>query len=387
MALTINPLISSLKGSSTLKITALTKKLKKEGKDIVNFAAGEPDFDTPAFVKDEAKRAIDEGFTKYTPSSGMLELREAIARKLNEENKIACQAQNIIVTCGAKYAIYAAILTVAGKGDQVIIASPYWVSYPEMVRLSGAKIKVIATNSRNSFKIQPKDLQKALTSKTKLLILNYPNNPTGMTYTEEELTQLFEVIRDKGVYILSDEIYEKLIYDGRTHTSFATISGAAKNTLTVNGFSKSFSMTGWRIGYLAADEKIINEASKIIDHTTSCVSSISQRAALVALKNTSWQDTLRAEFEKRRNFLWNGLTDCKKLVPFKSEGTFYMFCDIRKTGLSSEEFASRLLEKKCVSVIPADSFDAEGYVRLSFATALEDIEKGLMRIKQFLNEL
>lgn len=374
-------------GSSTLKITALAKKLKSEGRDVVNLAAGEPDFDTPQFIKDAAKKAIDDGFTKYTPSSGTLVLREAIARKLELENKIPCTSNNIIVTTGAKYAIFAAIFTLIGKNDEVIIPCPYWVSYPEMVKLSGGKIKYLRTLAKNNFKIKASDLERAITAKTKLLILNYPANPTGITYDFNELQSIYEIAKKKKIFVLSDEIYEKLIYDGRAHHSFAAFKEADSFTLTVNGFSKSFSMTGWRIGYLVAAQEIIIQASKLIDHTTSCVSSISQAAACAAFKNSGWQAQMRADFEEKRNLLWEGLRECPKISAQQSSGTFYMFCDITKTGLTSTQFASQLLEKYQVCVIPADSFGAEGYVRLSFAASVEEIKKGIQRIKKFLSEL
>lgn len=383
----ITPRVSSLSESTTLKITSLTKKLKKEGKDVVNFAAGEPDFDTPIFIKEEAKKAIDLGITKYTPSSGILELKEAIANKLRQDNKIPCESKNIIVTTGAKYAIFAAIFALSDSGDEVLLPSPYWVSYPEIVKLAGASLKSIPTVKENNFKLQPRDLKKAITSKTKLLILNYPNNPTGITYSVEELKEIYEVIMEKKIMVLSDEIYEMLLYDGKIHKSFASFPNAHDFTVTINGFSKSFSMTGWRLGYLEAPDAIANGISKIIDHTTSCASSISQMAALAAFKNNNWSKQMNKEFEKRRDLLWQGLSTCDKLEPIKSEGTFYMLCDIRKAGLSSLEFSSQLLEKQLVSTIPADAFDAEGFIRLSFATSTQDIIKGIERIKLFLKEL
>ncbi|MDP2922863.1 MAG: pyridoxal phosphate-dependent aminotransferase [Candidatus Omnitrophota bacterium] len=383
----ITPRVSSLSESTTLKITSLTKKLKKEGKDVVDFAAGEPDFDTPIFIKEEAKKAIDLGITKYTPSSGILELKEAIANKLRQDNKIPCESKNIIVTTGAKYAIFAAIFALSDSGDEVLLPSPYWVSYPEIVKLAGASLKSIPTVKKNNFKLQPRDLKKAITSKTKLLILNYPNNPTGITYSVEELKEIYEVIMEKKIMVLSDEIYEMLLYDGKIHKSFASFPNAHDFTVTINGFSKSFSMTGWRLGYLEAPDAIANGISKIIDHTTSCASSISQMAALAAFKNNNWSKQMNKEFEKRRDLLWQGLSTCDKLEPIKSEGTFYMLCDIRKAGLSSLEFSSQLLEKQLVSTIPADAFDAEGFIRLSFATSTQDIIKGIERIKLFLKEL
>jgi aspartate aminotransferase len=383
----MNSRIVSLNQSSTLKITALTKQLRKEGKDVVNFAAGEPDFDTPSFIKEAAKNAIDQGFTKYTPSRGTVELREKIASKLKNENNINAGANNIIVTTGAKYAIYAAIFSLINEGDEVIIPSPYWVSYPEMVKLAGGVAKFLPIDKENNFKLKPQDLENAITEKTKILILNYPSNPTGVTYSKDELAKIYEIVKDKGIYVISDEIYEKLLYDGRKHFSFASFPGADDFTFTVNGFSKTYSMTGWRIGYLVGPDKLIGEISKMIDHTTSCVCSISQRGASAALDNSEWQETIKEEFQKRRDILWSGLSKTGKVIPLKSEGTFYMFCDISKTGLSSFDFSSRLLEKYLVSCIPASAFGAEGFLRLSFATSSESIEKGIDRISNFVKEI
>ena len=384
----INPQVSALNGSSTLKLTALTKKLKKEGKDVVNFTAGEPDFDTPDFIKKAAKAAIDEGFTKYTPSAGVLELREAIVGKFKEDNGLAYSPNDIIVTSGAKYAIYIAMLTALDQGSEVILPVPYWVSYPEIVRLCRGQVKFLPAREEDGFKINIKELEKAVTSKTRMLVMNYPANPTGVTYTREELLPIAQLAVKKNFYVLSDEIYEKLLYDGLNHVSFASLADAHKITLTVNGFSKSSAMTGWRLGYLAGPAEFIAQASKVADHTTSCACSISQKAGLAALTDKSWQEAMCKEFEKRRNLLFEGLSACgKKLVPLKPQGAFYMFCDIRKAGLKSDQFCAQLLEKRLVSCIPADSFGAEGYIRLSFATSIADIEKGVARIKSFLGEL
>lgn len=383
----INPRASSLNDSTTLKITALTKRLRQEGKDIVNFAAGEPDFDTPDFIKEAAIKAIRDGFTKYTPSSGILELREAIARKLKEENQLDVGPEDIIVTAGAKYAIFAALFALVSEGEEVIIPSPYWVSYPEMVKLTGGTIRFLETREDNNFKIEVSDLKKVISKNTRVLVLNYPNNPTGVTYTYEELKQIYDIIKDKkNITVISDEIYEALTYDGKKHVSFGAFNGAGDCTVTINGFSKTFSMTGWRMGYLVASRQIINTVSKIIDHTTSCPSSVSQKAAQAALSDRSWQIKAKNEFEKRRDLLWGELSQCRKLKPVKPEGTFYMFCDIAKTGLSSFEFSTKLLEEQLVSCIPADAFGKEGFIRLSFATSMERISKGIDRIKAFIKE-
>ncbi len=383
----INPRVSSLNKSATLKITALTKKLIREGKDVVNFAAGEPDFDTPDFIKKGAIEAINAGYTKYTPSAGLPNLREKIAAKLQKDNNLNLEPGNIIVTTGAKYALFVALFGLLKEDDEAIIPSPYWVSYPEMVKLSGATAKFLSTDIAENFKINPKELEKAITSKTKVLILNYPSNPTGVTYSKEELEDIYNVLKGKDIFVISDEIYEKLIYDGRKHISFASIGDAGDFTITVNGFSKAFSMTGWRIGYLAGPDNIITELSKIIDHTTSCTSSITQWAAVTALDDSKWQDSIRDEFAKRRDVLYKGLNSQAKLEPVKSEGTFYMFCDIRKTGLNSLDFSTKLLNEQLVSCIPAHAFGLDGFIRFSFSTALEQINKGIERIDKFLKNL
>ncbi|MBN3040211.1 MAG: pyridoxal phosphate-dependent aminotransferase [Candidatus Omnitrophica bacterium] len=382
----LNPRVLSLSKSATLKITALTKKLIREGKDVVNFAAGEPDFDTPDFIKQEAIKAINHGFTKYTPSAGVPALREAIAQKLNLENKIPLKPEGVIVTSGAKYAVYVALSTLLEDNQEVIIPSPYWVSYPEMVKLAGAKASYLAADEKDNFKINPLHLEKAINHKTKILILNYPSNPTGITYTYEDLKAISAIVKKRRIYVISDEIYEALLYDGLKHYSFAALPDMFERTITINGFSKAFSMTGWRLGYLAGPEEIINQASKMIDHTTSCACAISQKAAVAAFKYSDWVEESRRIFQKRRDLLFNGLSACPKITPFKSQGTFYMFCDIRKTGLNSFDFASKLLENHLVSCVPADAFGIDGFIRLSFSTSEEQITKGIERIKNFFQE-
>ncbi len=383
----INPSVAELKKSATLKITALTKKLVAEGKDVVNFAAGEPDFDTPDFIKEAGKAAIDAGFTKYTPSAGLPDLRKAIASKLQSENNISLEGKNVIVTAGAKYALYVALFTLLKPGDEVIIPSPYWVSYPQMAKLCQAKPVFCETDEKDGFKLSGKKLQECITSKSKVLILNYPSNPTGATYDRKELEEICRVVKDNNLYVVSDEIYETLLYDGRQHTSFAALGGAFNNTITVNGFSKTFSMTGWRLGYLAGPDEIIGETSKIIDHTTSCACAVSQKAAIAALGDNKWQGQVKDIFAARRDRLWKGLDPLEKITPFKSQGTFYMFSDIRKTNLNSFDFSQRLLSEKLVSCIPADAFGKDGFIRLSFSTSDEQIDKGIERIKDFLSSL
>ncbi|MCF7873276.1 MAG: pyridoxal phosphate-dependent aminotransferase [Candidatus Omnitrophica bacterium] len=385
--MSINPQVLSLTKSATLKITALTKQIKKQGKDVVNFAAGEPDFDTPDFIKTAAKEAIDQGFTKYTPSSGDNRLKEAIANKLKVNNGICLDKENVIVTSGAKYALFIALLSLLSVDDQVLIPSPYWVSYPEMAKLTLGKAKFIDLAEENNFKLTPELLNNSITKKTKVLIFNYPSNPTGVTYSKKELIDISKVIKDANIYVVSDEIYETLVYDKKSHISFASLDSMQDKTLTVGGFSKSFAMTGWRVGYLAANKDLVKEISKIVGHTTSCPCSISQAAALAALGDNKWQSQVGLKFEARRDLLYQGLSNTPKVKPFKSEGTFYMFCDIRETGLSSFEFCSRLLEEELVSCIPASSFGKEGFIRISFSTSLKQIKKGIDRINNFIKKL
>lgn len=384
----LNRKLASVNSSPTLKLTSLAKKLKKEGKDVINFAAGEPDFDTPHFIKEAAKKALDEGYTKYTPSAGLIELRETIAQKLKEENNLNYSFDNIIVTSGAKYAVFLAIFSLVNSKEEVIIPSPYWVSYPEIVKLAGGKIKILSTEKKENFKINPDKLKNLLTSNTKVLILNYPANPTGVTYTEEEIRNLWDVIRGANLIVVSDEIYEKIIFDEMTHTSFASLEGAFERTLTINGFSKSFSMTGWRLGYIAGPKEIIGEIKKVIDHTTSCANAVTQKSAVAALKSgENWYREIRSVFQERRDLIYQELKACQNILPLKPSGTFYIFCDIQNTGLSAFEFSSRLLQEYLVAVIPSEGFGIDGYIRISFSTSKECIIEGVRRIREFLDHI
>jgi len=385
----LNPKVLALHKSPTLKITSLAKKMKKEGEDVIIFAAGEPDFDSPPFVKEAAAQALAQGLTKYTPSAGMLELRRAIAEKLKIDNNLDYTPGQILVTAGAKYALVLSLLTlISGPDDEVILPSPYWVSYPEMVTLAGGKVRYLVTEKADDFKITPRLLREAITPHSKVLILNYPNNPSASTYTEAELLALSEVINDSGIYVISDEIYEKIIFDGRAHISFASLPGCAERTLTINGFSKAYSMTGWRLGYVAGPDEVIAQTGKIIDHTTSCTNAFAQAGAIAALKRGgAWCEEKRKEFELRRDFICDCFSSCPQISFARPQGTFYLFCDIGKTGLSSLEFASRLLEEFRVAVIPSPGFGVEGYIRLSFAADTQTIERGTKRIKKFIASL
>lgn len=375
--------------SSTLAITSKAKKLKSEGKDIVNFAAGEPDFDTPDFIKNAAIQAIKEGFTKYTPTTGIPELKNLIIEKFKKENSLEYAPSQIVVSCGAKHSIFNALFALIGRGDEVLIPSPYWVSYPEIVKMCAGTPLFIETSAKNNFKLTSKELERQLTPKTKLLILNSPSNPTGCVYNSSELKEIAKICVRKRIFVLSDEIYEKLIYDNLKHVSIGSFDKDIYDlTITVNGLSKSHSMTGWRIGYLGAPQDIAEAISKIQDHSTSNPSSISQKAAIAALKAPDdFSKSMAQEFQKRRDLVVNKLGQIKKLGVVTPQGAFYVFCDISKTRMDSNTFAGRLLDEALVALIPGKSFGRDDYIRISFATSLEQITKGMDRLHAWLEKV
>lgn len=380
--------VKKINPSSTLAITSKAKKLKSEGKDVINFAAGEPDFDTPDEIKDGAIEAIRAGFTKYTPTAGTLELRQLICEKF-KTNSLTYEPNQIVVSSGAKHSIFNAMVSLIDKGDEVLIPLPFWVSYPEMVRVCEGTPRFIKTSNENNFKLSTKELEKHIGPKTKLLVLNSPANPTGSVYRKEELEEIAALCVSKKIFVLSDEIYEYLIYDGLQHVSIGSLGKEIYNlTVTVNGFSKSFSMTGWRIGYLGAPLDVVEAVSKLQDHSTSNASSISQKAAIAALRMTGgFTKQMADEFQRRRDYIVNRLKRVKKLGFVMPEGAFYVFCDISKTKLSSAVFANRLLGEALVALIPGDGFGRDDYVRISFATGQEQIEAGMDRIEQWLSQL
>ncbi len=381
--------LEKINPSSTLAITAKAKKLKSEGRDIVNFAAGEPDFDTPDFIKDAAIAAIKAGFTKYTPTTGIPELKKIISDKFKKDNSLQYESSQIVVSCGAKHSIFNALFVLLNRGDEVIIPSPYWVSYPEMVNLCEGKPSFIETLPQNDFKITIKDMEKHVNPKTKVIILNSPSNPTGCVYTEDELRQIAKICVEKKIFVISDEIYEKIIYDNERHISIASFGEDIYNlTLTVNGLSKSYSMTGWRIGYLAGPADVIEAISKLQDHSTSNPASISQKAAVAALNAPDdFSKLMACEFQKRRDYAIERLNKIKKIGFVKPKGAFYIFCDISEFKLGSLAFANRLLEEAYVSLVPGIVFGKDNYVRISFATSVEQIEKGMNRLGEWLNKL
>lgn len=379
----INSRVLQVAGSTTLAITARAKELKDQGKDVVNFAAGEPDFDTPEHIKKAAVDAIKEGYTKYTPSSGAEDLRIAICDKFRKDNGIEYKPSQIVVGCGAKHSIFNAIMVLCDVGDEVIIPSPFWVSYPEMVKLAGATPRFIATSPASGFKITAQQLKEAVSSKTKVLILNSPSNPTGSVYSRKELAEIADVCLQKNVFVISDDIYEKLLYSDESFVSIAALGKDIYNqTITVNGVSKAYAMTGWRIGYAAGPQDIMTYMKNLQDHSTSNPASISQRATLAALRSS--EETIaamRAEFMARRDLMMSLVDGIAGVSYVKPDGAFYLFCDFRKFG-SSADFAKRILDEEHVALIPGDSFGAEGFLRLTFSTSQERIREGVRRIRR-----
>lgn len=379
-----------IKESPTLAITAKAKEMKQGGEDVVSFGAGEPDFDTPSHIKTAAIKAIESGFTKYTASSGIPELKKAICEKLLQENGLEYEPSQIIVSCGAKHSLYNIFQVICDEGDEVIIPSPYWVSYPEMVRLAGGVPVFLKTEQSDEFKVKPGDLKKAITKRTVAFILNSPSNPTGSVYAKADLENIAQILIDRKIAVISDEIYEKLIYDGEKHISFASLGKDAYDlTFVVNGVSKSYSMTGWRIGYLAAPNKeLALSVGRLQDHSTSNPTSPAQSAALEALKaDQTCVDEMVEEFRKRRDFMVGKINELKGISCVKPKGAFYVFCDISKTKMDSLNFASRLLEEAKVAVIPGEPFGWNTHIRLSFATGIEEIKKGLERIDNWIKDL
>ena len=371
--------------SLTLAIDSKAKAMRAEGIDVCGFGAGEPDFDTPEHIKEAAIKALQEGFTKYTPSAGLPELRTAISEKYAKDNNLDYKPNQVIVSNGAKQSCYNAILACCEPGDEVIIPAPYWLSYPDMVRLVGAEPVIVQTKASNSYKMTAEEFENAMTPRTKMVIINSPGNPTGSVYTRAELEALVEVALTEDIFILADEIYEKLIYDDASHVSVASLSKEAYDlTITINGFSKAYAMTGWRLGYLGAPEGIAKVIDSLQSHSTSGPNSFAQKGAVAALKGSQQCVTdMRDEFNVRREYMYERLAAIPNLSTVKPLGAFYMLADISKFGLSSTNFADRLLSKAEVAVVPGIAFGDDKTVRLSYATDLETIKTGLDRIEQF----
>ncbi|MCD6277637.1 pyridoxal phosphate-dependent aminotransferase [candidate division WOR-3 bacterium] len=371
--------------STTLKVLENAFKKRAEGKDISILAAGEPDFDTPDYIKEAAIRAIKEGKTKYTPVAGIPELRRAIVGWTEQRIGINYSPDAVLVSSGAKQSIFNVLFTLIEKGDEVIIITPYWVSYPEMVRLAGGS--PVFVDSAEDFHLDIDAIGRSITGRTRAIILNSPNNPTGVVYTREEMEELAGLLREKEIYVISDEIYDCLVYEGKKNYSIAKVKGMRDKTFVVNGVSKSFAMTGWRIGWVLGPERIIKLAKSIQSHTTSCPSSISQYAALAALtKDDGSVERMRATFEKRRNRCIELLSEIPGISFPRPDGAFYLFLDVSRYTHSSFGFATELVDHD-LAIIPGIAFGKEGYLRLSYASSLEEIEKGIRHLKEFIEGL
>ena len=389
----------AIKPSPTLATAAKAKALKAQGYDVVDFGVGEPDFDTPDNVKEAAMRAIRSGFTKYTPASGTDELKEAVVEKLGKDNGLEYERSQIIISCGAKHSLYNIAEALFDPRDEVIIPSPYWVSYPDQVLLNDAKPVIVKTTEKEGFKLSAKKLEKAITKKTKAIILNSPSNPTGLAYDAKTLEEIAAIAVKRGIYVISDEIYEKLIYDGFRHVSIASLGPEIKNlTIVVNGVSKSHAMTGWRIGYAAGPKDVITAMANIQSQSTSNPTSISQKAAVEALRGP--QDfivTMNVEFDKRRRYMVDRLNKINGVSCLMPVGAFYAFPKISSffgkrtpngtTIRNSADLAVYLLEDAKVALVSGDAFGAKDHIRLSYATSMENIVKGMDRIEETLHGL
>ncbi|CCI27073.1 Aspartate aminotransferase [Microcystis aeruginosa PCC 9809] len=381
--------VNQVTPSLTLAIDSLAKEMKKNGEDVCSFSAGEPDFDTPTHIKAAAKKALDEGKTRYGPAAGEAGLRKAIAEKLLRDNQLAYNADNVIVTNGGKQSLYNLIMALIEAGDEVIIPAPYWLSYPEMVTLAGGTSVIVNTSLENHYKITPEQLEAAITPKTKLFVLNSPSNPTGIVYTPEEIAALAKIVVEKDILVVSDEIYEKILYDGAIHRSIASFGPEIfQRSIISNGFAKAFSMTGWRVGYIAGPVEIVKAMTKIQSHSTSNVCTFAQYGAIAALESS--QDCIEEmvkAFSERRQYILERVRAIPGLNCPTPNGAFYVFIDISQTGLKSRDFCQKLLETQKVAAIPGIAFGADDCIRLSYATDLKTIEKGFDRLDQFIGSL
>jgi aspartate aminotransferase len=390
--------ISLIKPSPTLTIQAKANALKAAGRDIISFGAGEPDFDTPQNIKAAAGRAMDAGFTKYTPVGGIDELKDAVIAKLQRDNQLSYKRSEVVISCGAKHSLFNLAHVLFEEGDEVLVPSPYWVSYTDIVYLTGAKPVVITTNEDDGFQLQPAQLEAAITPRTRALIINNPSNPAGVSYTRKEMEALADVIVRKGIMVISDDIYEKIMYDDQPFVTLASLSDELKRlSVVVNGVSKSYAMTGWRIGYLAASEEIVANVTKYQSQNTSNPTSIAQKAAVEALNGP--QDSVAVmvrEFQKRRDVIVKRLNAIDGVTCLNPQGAFYVFPNVSayygrsyggKTIHSSAELATYLLDESDVALVPGADFGHDGHIRLSYATSMAQIEKGIERIRQALLKL
>ena len=378
--------------SPTLAVDAKAKKLKSEGKDVCGFGAGEPDFDTPEFIKEACIKAIEAGKTKYLPSAGLPALREALATHYAKRRGISYNASNFIVSPGGKFSCYLAIMSVVSPGDEVIIPAPYWVSYPEMVKLAGGTPVYVKATDAADFKVTVQQLESVITPKTKLLILTSPSNPTGAVYSAQELKEIMDFANARDILVMSDEIYSTLVYDGVEAISPASLSEEAKeHTIVVSGFSKAFSMTGWRLGTLCAPDAIAKAVANLQSQTSSNATSFAQYGALAAMENEALADAAVAEmkksFDRRRLMLLEGLNAIDGVFCRRAQGAFYLFPNISSFGMSSVDFCAKLLEEKLVAVVPGSAFGSDENVRFSYAVSDETIQKGIERMAQFCSEI
>ncbi|MBW4576847.1 MAG: pyridoxal phosphate-dependent aminotransferase [Aphanothece sp. CMT-3BRIN-NPC111] len=375
--------------SLTLAIAAKAKAMKAEGIDVCSFSAGEPDFDTPEHIKAAAKQALDAGKTKYGPAAGEPKLREAIAHKLRKENNLDYNAANVIVTNGGKHSLFNLMLALIEPGDEVIIPAPYWLSYPDMVKLAGGNPVIVHTDAQSGYKITPEQLRKAITPQTRLFVLNSPSNPSGVVYTPAEIQALADVVVEEDILVVSDEIYEKILYDDAQHVSIGSLGPEIyARTITSSGFAKAYSMTGWRLGYLAGAVELIQAVTKIQGHSTSNVCTFAQYGAIAALENSQdCVEQMRQAFARRRQIILERLNAIPGLTCAKPDGAFYLFVNISKTNLNSLEFCDSLLESQQVATIPGIAFGADDHIRLSYATDMTSIEKGMDRLDKFVRSL
>jgi aspartate aminotransferase len=398
MSMGIAKRAQSIKPSPTLATAAKAKAMKAQGIDVVDFGVGEPDFDTPENVKQAGIKAIQSGFTKYTPAGGTDELKEAVIEKFKRDNNLTYEKPQILISCGAKHSLYNIAEALFDPGDEVIIPSPYWVSYPDQVLLNDATPVIVETTEAEGFKLSAQKLEKAITKKTKALVLNSPSNPTGLAYDKKTLEEIAAIAVKHRIYVISDEIYEKLLYDGFTHFSIASLDPEIKSlTIVVNGVSKSHSMTGWRIGYAAGPKEVITAMANIQSQSTSNPCSISQKAALEALRGPQdFITTMNVEFDKRRKYMVERLNRIPGISCLMPVGAFYAFPNVArlygksiqgKTMKNSSDFAAYLLEEAKVALVSGDAFGADPYIRLSYATSMENIQKGLDRIEKAVSAL
>jgi aspartate aminotransferase len=380
--------VAEISPSLTLAITSQAKALKKQGVDVLSFGAGEPDHNTPPHIVEACIKALQDGQTRYTESSGLLELREALSAKFLVDNNLSYEPSQISVNCGAKHSCYNAILATVNPGDEVIIPAPYWTSYPEMVKLVGGVPVIVETKVENGWKMTPEEFEEAMSPLTKMVIINSPNNPTGAVYTKDELEKIAEIALGEDILILSDEIYEKLVYGESKHVSIASLSKEiADLTITVNGFSKAYAMTGWRLGYTAAPKKIAEAIDNLQSHTTSNATTFAQYGALAALQGDQGiVAEMREEFDVRRQFMLGRLQGIRNVKVVEPMGAFYFLVNIEPIGIKSVNFCEKLLSKQKVAAVPGIAFGADYTVRFSYATGLDVINAGMDRFEEFCHQ-